>query len=150
MRDLIANLHETLYDPLTRDEMRRQMQALLHEFPLAKEERGLERPPSRTLDSLYLQPKEDDEGISLMYATLDDIDCDTARAQLYKEKTMSSESKTAFQPRWACKSPQLQQRKRQPNHSPRHEIAKCQTRVGRMQMRRQSLVSPASSSMLPP
>ena len=91
MKDLITKLRETLDDPLMGDEMRRQMQALLHEFPLAKEERGLERPPSGTLDSLYLQPKEDGEGISLMYATLYDIDCDTARAQLYKEKTMSSE-----------------------------------------------------------
>ena len=104
MRDLIAKLRETLYNPLMRDEMRRQMQALLHEFPLAKEERGLEQPPSGTLDSLYLQPKEDEEGISLMYATLDEIDCDIARAQLYKEKTMSSDSEAASPPRWAQRS----------------------------------------------
>ena len=149
MRDLIAKLRETLYDPLTRDEMRRQMQALLHEFPLAKEERGLERPPSRTLDSLYLQPKEDEKGICMMYATLDDIDCDLACDQLYKEKTMSSDSEAASPPRWAQRSLRSKS-KQHPTHSPRHESAKWGNQVRGMQKWRQSLISPASSLMLLP
>ena len=74
------------------------MQALLHEFPLAKDEKDLERPLSGIPDSLSLQQEEDDEGISMMHASLDDIDHDMARAKLYKEKTMFSDSKTAFQP----------------------------------------------------
>ena len=84
-----------------------------------------------------------------MHASLEDIKRDMARAKLYKEKTMSSDSETAFQPQWARKSPRLRL-KRQPNHFPRHEIAKWGTCVGRMQKRRRRLFSPASLSMLPP
>ena len=126
MRDLIAKLRETLYDPLTRDEMRRQMQALLHEFPLAKEERGLEQPPSGTLHTLYLQPKEDDKEIYLILATLDEIDCDIARAQLYKEKTMSSHREATSPPRWAQRSLKSKS-KQHSTHSPKHESAKWGT-----------------------
>ena len=85
----------------------------------------------------------------MMHASLDDLEHDMARSQLYKEKTMSSDSETTFQPRWTCKSPRSR-RKRQPTYSPRHEIAKWGTRVGRMQKRRQRLFSPASPSMLLP
>ena len=150
MKDILAKLCETLHNPLTRDEMCQHMQALFHEFPLAKDEKELERPCSGTPNSLSLQQEENDEGISMMHASLDDINRDMARAKLYKEKTMSSDSEMPFQPRWAHRSPRLR-RKQQPTHYPRHQIAKWGTRVGRMQMRRQRLFSPASpSSMLPP
>ena len=105
MKDILANLRKTLHNPLTHDEIRQHMQALLHEFPLAKDEKELERPRSGTPDSFLWQQEEDDEGIPMMHASLDDLKCDMTRAQLYKEKTMSSDSETAFQPRWACKSP---------------------------------------------
>ena len=81
----------------------------------------MEWPRIETPDSLSLQQEENDEGISMMHASLDDINCDIARAKLYKEKTMPSDSKMAFQPQWARKSPRLR-RKRQPTHSPGHEI----------------------------
>ena len=51
MKDILAKLRKTLRNPLTRDEMRQHMQALLHEFPLAKDEKELERPRSGTPDS---------------------------------------------------------------------------------------------------
>ena len=105
MKDLLAKLRETLYNPLMRDEMHQHMEVLLQEFPLAKDEKELERPRSGTLDSPSLQQEEDDEGISIMHASLDDIDRDMARAKLYKEKTMSSDSETACQPRWSHRSP---------------------------------------------
>ena len=105
MKDILANLCDTLCNPLTRDEMSQHMQALLYEFSLAKDEKELERPLSGTPNSLSLQQEENDEGISMMHASLDDINHDMARAKLYKEKTMSSDSETAFQPRWARKSP---------------------------------------------
>ena len=149
MNDILAQLREILCNPFTRDEMRQHMQALLHEFPLAKDEKELERPRSGTPDSFSWQQEENDKGIPMMHASLDNLERDMARAQLYKEKTMSSDSETTFQPRWACKSLRLQ-RKQQPTHSPRHEITKWETRIGRMQKRRQRLFSPASPSMLPP
>ena len=112
MKDILAKLRKTLRNPLTRDEMRQHMQALLHEFPLAKDEKELERPRSSgTLDSLSLQQEEDDEGISMMHASLDDINRDMARAKLYKEKTMSSDSEMAFQPQWAHRSPRLRRKR---------------------------------------
>ena len=84
MKDILAKICEILCNPSTRDEMRQHMQALLHEFSLAKDEKELEKPCSKTLDSLSLQQEEDDEGISMMHASLDDIDRDMARAKLYK------------------------------------------------------------------
>ena len=104
MKDILAKLRKTLRNPFTRDEMHQHMQALLHEFPLAKDEKELERPHSRIPDSLSWQQEEDDEEISMMHASLDNIKRDMACAMLYKEKTMSSNSETAFQPQWACKS----------------------------------------------
>ena len=98
MKDILAKLRETLCNPLTRDEMRQHMQALLHEFPLAKDEKELEQPRSRTPNSLSRQQEEDDKGISMMHASLDDINRDMARAKLYKEKTMSLDSDMAIQP----------------------------------------------------
>ena len=83
-------------NPLTREAMRKHMQDLLHEFPLAKEETKLERPLCGTPNSLSLRQEKEDEGNSMMHASLDDIECDMARAKLYKEKTMSSDSKIAF------------------------------------------------------
>ena len=123
MKEILAKLRETLRNPLTRKAMRKHMQDLLHEFPLAKEETELERPFCGTLNSLSLWQEEEDEGISMMHASLDDIERDMARAKLYKEKSMSSNSETAFQPRWAYRSPRSQC-KQQPSHSPTHEIAK--------------------------
>ena len=149
MKDILAKLRETLRNPLTRDEMCQHMQALLHEFPLEKDEKELERPLSGTPDSLSLQQEEDNEGISMIHASLDDIDHDMVCAKLYKEKTMSSDSKTAFQPQWAHRSPRSR-RKQQPTHSPRHEIAKWGTQVGRMQKRRRRLFCSTSLSMLSP
>ena len=105
MKKILAKLRETLRNPLTRETMRKHMQDLLHEFPLAKEEMELERPLCGTPNSPSLQQEEEDEGISLMHASLDEFKRDMARAKLYKEKTMSSDSKTAFQPRWAHRSP---------------------------------------------
>ena len=84
-----------------------------------------------------------------MHASLEDIKCDMARTKLYKEKTVSSDSKMAFQPRWAHRSPRSRC-KQHPSHSPKHEIAKWGKRVGRMQKRRRRLFSSASSSILPP
>ena len=98
MKDILAKLHETLRNPLTRDKMRQNMQALLHEFSLAKDKKELERTLSGTPDSLSLQPKEDDEGISMMHASLEDIKRGMACAKLYKEKKMSLDSETIFQP----------------------------------------------------
>ena len=80
MKDILAKLHKTLHNPLTCDEMRQYMQALLHKFPLAKDKKELERPLSGTPYSLSLQQEEDDEGISMMHVSLDDIDCDMDRA----------------------------------------------------------------------
>ena len=96
MKDILAKLCKTLCNPFTCDEMHQHMQALLHEFPLAKDKKELERPLSRTPNSLYLQQEEDDEGISMMHASLDDINYDMTRAKLYKEKIMSSNSELAF------------------------------------------------------
>ena len=149
MKNLIAKLRETLHNPHTRDEMRHQMQALLHEDPLAKDEEELERPHSGTLDSLALQHEEEDKGTSMMHATLEDFERDMARAQLFKEKTMSSDSEREFSPRWAKRSLRSK-RKRQPTHSPKHESAKWGIRVKEMQKRRQSLLTPASLSKLWP
>ena len=125
------------------------MQDLLHEFSLAKEETKLERPLHRTPNSSSLQQEEKDKGISMMHASLDDIERDMARAKLYKQKTMSSNSETAFQPRWAHRSPRSRC-KQQPSQSSMHEIAKWGKRVERMQKRRRRLFSPASPSDLPP
>ena len=61
MKDLFAKLRETLHNPLTRDAVRHHMEALLQEFPLAKDERELEQPHSGTLDSLSLHQEEDVE-----------------------------------------------------------------------------------------
>ena len=122
MQDILAKLRETLRNPFTRVEMMRQhMQALLHEFSLAKEETKLEWPLCETPNSLSLRQEEEDEGISMMHASLDDIVRDMARAKLYKEKTMSSDSETTFQPRWAHRSPRSRC-KQPPSHSPMHEI----------------------------
>ena len=62
---------------------------------------------------------------------------------------MSSDSKAASPPRWAQRSLRLKSKKHL-THSPKHESAKWGTQVRRMQMRRQSLISPASPLMLLP
>ena len=51
-KEILAKLQETLQSLLMREEMRSQMQDLLHEFPLAKEETRLEWPLSGTPDLL--------------------------------------------------------------------------------------------------
>ena len=48
MKDILAKLCKTLRNPFTRDEMRQHMQALLHEFTLAKDKKDLEQPRSGT------------------------------------------------------------------------------------------------------
>ena len=42
--EILAKLQETLQNPLMRKEMCSHMQDLLHEFNIAKEEKGVERP----------------------------------------------------------------------------------------------------------
>ena len=97
MKEILAKLRETMRNPLMHEEMRKHMQDLLHEFPLAKEEMELERPLSGTPNSLSSRQEEEDDGIPMMHVSLDNIEHDMACAKLFKEKTMSSDSDTAFQ-----------------------------------------------------
>ena len=95
MKEILAKLRQTLQNSLTREEMCSHMQDLLHEFPLAKEETGLEQPLSKSPNLLSSRQEEEDEGLSMMHALMDDIQRDMVRAKLFKEKTMSSGSDTA-------------------------------------------------------
>ena len=97
MTEILAKLRETLQNPLMHKEVCSHMQDLLHEFNLAKEEKGLEWPLCRTLNSLTSWQEEEDQGLPMMHSSLDDIQQDMARAKIFKEKTMSSNSDTTSQ-----------------------------------------------------
>ena len=71
--EILAKLQETLQNPLMLKEMCSHMQDLLHEFNLAKEETRLERPLCGTPDSLPSWQEEEDDGLPMMHALLDDI-----------------------------------------------------------------------------
>ena len=101
MKKILVKLRETLRNPLTHEAMRKHMQDFLHELPLAKEETELEQPLCGTPNSFSLRQEEKDEWISMMDASLDNIERDMAHAKLYKEKTMSSDSEAVSPPRWA-------------------------------------------------
>ena len=92
MIEFLVKPQETLQNPLMRKELCSHMQDLLHEFNLAKEEMGLERPLSGTPNSLSSRQEEEDEGLLMMHALLDDIQHDTAHAKLFKDKMVSSKS----------------------------------------------------------
>ena len=125
--------------------MNNHMQDLLHEFPLAKEEMGLERPLSETPNLLSSRQEEEDDGLSMMHASVDDAQPDMAHAKLFKEKTMSSDSGRASPQRRAHRSPSPRF-KGQPYHSPMHDFAKWGKQVRK---RRRRLFSPASLLVLP-
>ena len=73
MKEILAKLQETLRNPLMHKAMHSHMQDLLHEFPRAKEATGLEWPLSGTPNSISSRQEEDNEGLLMMHALLDDI-----------------------------------------------------------------------------
>ena len=73
MTKILTKLQETLQNPLMHEELCSHMQDLLHEFNLAKEEKGLEWPLCKTPYSLPSWQEEEHEALPMMHGSLDDI-----------------------------------------------------------------------------